>query len=88
MIKIGLLFLTIPCLALMGFYLPEQASISDCLAVGGSFDYVNQVCDLEAEHPYLPFMARHPLMVNGGMLVAVLGTFLCIIGLYRPSKTS
>ncbi|MGB1238500.1 MAG: hypothetical protein ACPG4U_09845 [Pseudomonadales bacterium] len=87
MIKIGLFLLVAPCLLLMGFYLPEQTAISDCLAAGGSFNYSAQACDMQqGSHPFLPFMARHAVLVNSAMLIAVVGLFMCIIGLYRPNR--
>lgn len=85
MIKLGLVLLVAPCLMLMGFYLPEQAAIADCLEAGGAFNYSLQVCDMQSSHPFLPFMARHGTLVNTSMLVAVAGLILCIIGLYRPN---
>ena len=86
MIKIGLLLLIAPCLLLMGLYLPEQTSMSDCVALGGSYDYQQQVCDMQNKHPVCPFMARHGFLVNSAMLLALLGFIVCLVGLYRPKK--
>ncbi|NQZ33158.1 MAG: hypothetical protein HRU06_17960 [Oceanospirillaceae bacterium] len=86
MIRIGLLLLVVPCLMLMGMYLPEQSSIADCLEIGGSFDFQSASCDTLNTHPSSTFMARHTLLVNSAMLLALLGFFVCLIGLYRPKK--
>ncbi len=86
MIKIGLLLLIAPCLLLMGLYLPEQSNAADCIAVNGSFDYVQQVCDMQNTHSSSTFMARNTALVNSAMLLALLGFIVCVMGLYRPAK--
>jgi len=86
MIRIGLLLLIAPCLLLMGLYMPEQSSVADCIALGGSYDFERQLCDQENSHPTSTFMARHTLLVNSSMLLALLGFIVCLIGLYQPNK--
>lgn len=86
MIRLGLLLLIVPCLLLMGMYLPEQSNVADCIAIGGSFDFQSQHCDTLKIHPSSTFMARHTLLVNGAMLLALLGFIVCLIGLYQPKK--
>lgn len=83
MLRLGLLLLVLPPLLLMGGYLYEQAAVDACLDQGGSWHYLQRICDSTQQHPFVPFMMRYPLLVNGGMLVAVLGLLLCIAGLYR-----
>ena len=61
----------------------EQSLVSDCLELGGSFDYELLVCDQENTHAFIPYMGRHPQFVNGGMLLSVIGLFLCMIGLCK-----
>jgi len=35
--------------------------VDDCLsAMHGSFDYSKMRCDLEQNHPYVPYRKRHP----------------------------
>ena len=86
MIRIGLLLLVAPCLLLMGLYMPAQSRIADCLVSGGSYDSLQQLCDMNNIHPVQPIMARNSTLVNSAMLLAMLGFLLCIIGLYRPRK--
>lgn len=86
MIRIGFLLLIAPCLLLMGLYIPEQTTMTDCVALGGSYDYQQHLCDMQNKHPVSSFMARHTLLVNGSMLLATLGFFLCLVGLYLPKK--
>ena len=88
MIKIGLFLLIVPCLLLMGLYLPEQSSAADCIAQGGSFNYRQHLCDMQNVQPVSTFMSRNTLLVNASMLTAVLGFIICVVGLYRPAKAS
>jgi hypothetical protein len=83
MLRLGLLLLVVPPLILMGAYLMEQAGVDSCLDAGGAWNYAQARCESEGEFPFVPFMVRHPLMVNGGMLLAVVGLVFCLIGLYR-----
>lgn len=82
MLRIGLLLLVLPSVLLMGVFFYEQMQISDCLAGGGYWDYLQSVCDQQS-HPFIPLMARKPLLVNGGMLLSCLGLLITIVGLYR-----
>ncbi len=86
MIKIGLLLLIIPSLYLMGGYMQELSIVNECVASGGAFDYEQLACKESGTYPFIPYQARHPLAVNGGMLVSVLGLFFCIAGLYRRAS--
>ncbi|MFY0658011.1 hypothetical protein [Neptunomonas sp.] len=83
MLKLGLLLLIVPCVLLMGGYIYEYSLVDSCRAQGGSFDYLRQLCDNAQTHPFIPFMMRHPLQVNGGMLLAVVGLCCCVVGLYK-----
>jgi preprotein translocase subunit SecG len=87
MIKIGLFLLIVPCLMLMGLYLPEQSSAADCVAQGGSFNYAQQLCDMQNQQTSSTFMSRNTVLVNTSMLTALLGFIVCIVGLYRPAKS-
>lgn len=82
MLRLGLLLLTLPAVILMGVFFYEQMQISDCVADGGHWDYLQAFCDQQA-HPFVPLMARKPLLVNGGMLLSCLGLLITIFGLYR-----
>jgi hypothetical protein len=83
MLKLGLLLLIIPGLVMMGGYMYELSLVDACRESGGSWHYVEAYCDTERQHPFVPYMVRHPLLVNGGMLLSVVGLLLCIAGLYR-----
>jgi len=42
-------------------YAKEQRMVDDCLSrMHGSFDYATMTCDLEQNHPYVPYRKRHP----------------------------
>ncbi|KEA62429.1 hypothetical protein ADIMK_3320 [Marinobacterium lacunae] len=86
MLKVGLLLLILPPLALMTGYMMEQAEVDACLDAGGAWNYVERVCVDDAASgtfPFVPFMMRHPVLVNGGMLLSVVGLLFCMVGLYR-----
>lgn len=84
MLKLGLIFLVVPAVLLMGGYMYDLSLADACLDQGGSWNYELAECDAAgASHPFVPFMVRHPLWVNGGMLLSVVGLFMCIAGLYR-----
>lgn len=82
MLRIGLLLLILPAVLLMGIFFYEQMQISDCVADGGHWDYLQAVCD-QQPHPFVPLMVRKPGLVNGGMLLSCLGLVMAIMGLYR-----
>ncbi len=84
MLRLGLLLLVIPSVALMTAYMLEQNQIADCLADSGVWNYAEGQCETSGSFPFVPFMMRYPIAVNGGMLLSVLGLILTIIGLYRP----
>ena len=84
MLKLGLILLVVPAVLLMGGYMYDLSLADACLDQGGSWNYELAECDAAgASHPFVPFMVRHPLWVNGGMLLSVVGLFICIAGLYR-----
>ncbi|NVK41253.1 MAG: hypothetical protein HWE39_08410 [Oceanospirillaceae bacterium] len=82
MLRIGLLLLVLPGLAMMVGYLLEQSAVDACLDGGGSWNYAAGACDSTDSHPFIPFSSRHPWLVNGGMLLSVAGLLCCLVGLY------
>jgi len=62
-------------------YAQEQRIVDDCLSrMHGSFDYATMRCDLEQNHPYVPYRTRHPddarnAVVAGITLAAILLTY-------------
>ncbi|RAU18084.1 hypothetical protein DN062_09895 [Nitrincola tibetensis] len=83
MLRIGLCLLIIPGLVLLFIFFRELMWVDDCLASGGSWNYIKAVCDSSQQHPFVPLMTRKPLLVNGGMLLSCLGLLITIAGLYR-----
>ncbi len=83
MLRIGLVLLVLPGLAMMGAFMLEQSAVDACLDGGGAWNYGSGACESAGNHPFVPFSARHPLLVNGGMLLSVVGLLLCLVGLYR-----
>jgi hypothetical protein len=65
--KFRIVFLVLALLAAGVFisvsfrFLHEEKKVDDCLsAKHGSFDYSTMSCDLETNHPYVPYSVRHP----------------------------
>lgn len=86
MLKLGLLFLVLPGLILMTVFWNELSTVNACLSSGGSFDYLNQICDRQNSHPFIPFSARKPLFVNLTMLASGLGFLFCLFALYVRAR--
>ncbi|PIE20717.1 MAG: hypothetical protein CSA61_00700 [Neptuniibacter caesariensis] len=85
MLRFGLILLVLPALALMVVFYMDQAAVDACLDQGGSYNYDLAECDQNAQHPFKPLMARHPLLINGAMLLSVVGLLMCMKGLlWRP----
>jgi len=82
MLKLGLLLLIVPPLALMGLYFTEHSAVRECLLIeGGHWDYLEGVCR-DTPQPFVPWIERSPWLVNGGMLLSVVGLGLCMVRLY------
>lgn len=84
MLKLGLILLTLPAIGLMAGYMYEQNQIEACVQAGGVWNWAAESCATSGSYPFVPYMARYPLLVNGGMLLVVLGLLLTLVGLYRP----
>ncbi len=87
MLKIGLLLLVVPSLVLMTIFFIDQSTVDACINEGGSYNYLLAECDFEQKHPFQPLMARYPMLVNGTMLLSVVGLLFCMKGLlWRPQQ--
>lgn len=85
MIKLGLLLLVLPLFVLMGVYFWELNDVRACQLDGGYWDYVESTCR-ETQQPFVSWLERSPLLVNGGMLLSVLGLVMCMVGFYMKRK--
>lgn len=81
MLRVGLILLIVPSLLLMLVFFLDQSAVDACLDQGGSYDYLKEQCDMENTHPFVPLIARHPLLINGTMLLSVIGLLMCMKGL-------
>ncbi len=81
MLRLGLLLLIAPILLLMGIYFWEYSSVRECTLSGGHWDYLERVCR-DTPQPFVSWLQRYPWLVNGGMLLSVIGVGLCMVGLY------
>jgi len=82
MLRLGLILLILPGVVLMGVFWSDLSSVNECLSAGGSFDYMAEVCDMQASHPFIPFAVRNPQFVNLTMLASAAGFCCCLLGLY------
>ncbi|WAM52652.1 hypothetical protein [Vreelandella venusta] len=85
MIRLGLLLLVLPILVLLGVYFWELGDVRACQLDGGHWDYLENVCR-DTPQPFVSWLERSPLLVNGGMLVSVAGLVMCMIGFYTKSR--
>nr|WP_298377608.1 hypothetical protein [uncultured Halomonas sp.] len=81
MARWGALLLILPLFILMSVYFWELGDIRECQLSGGHWDAIASACR-EQPQPFTPFIERHSLLVNGGMLLSVLGLVMCFIGFY------
>lgn len=85
MLRLGLILLILPSIALMVIFYMDQSAVDACLDLGGSYNYDLSECDQNKQHPFKPLMARRPILINGAMLVSVVGLMMCMKGLlWRP----
>ena len=82
MLRLGLLLLILPLFVLMGLYFWEFSSVRECTLIqSGYWDYATGSCRDTPQH-FIPWVERHPWLVNGGMLLSVVGLVLCMLRLY------
>ncbi len=82
LLRLGLFLLVVPGVVLMGVFWSELSTVNECLAKGGSYNYLSEACDMNHKQPFVPFAERNPLFVNITMLLSALGLMLCLAGLY------
>ncbi|MGS2742754.1 hypothetical protein ACU6TU_04035 [Halomonas sp. LS-001] len=85
MIRLGLLLLILPLMILMGVYFWELNDVRTCQLEGGYWNYLLEACR-ETPQPFVPWVERAPLLVNGGMLVSVFGLVLTMVGFYKKRR--
>lgn len=89
MLKAGITLLVLPGLLLMLAWWFDYKAALDCLYAGGSYDYLAQACLNDgSQPPFVSFAQRHPLGVNGFLVVSLLGLGLTMGGLYRRRQQS
>ena len=68
----------------------ENQKVDQCLELGGSFDYGEMRCDLEVDHPFVPFADRHPMLVRlaqaGALVIVALAVFALLISKRDPAR--
>lgn len=85
MIRVGMCLLVIPLLVMMLPYMMEVSDVNACIEQNQNYDYHNGICTSD-EVPFSSYNSRYPWIVNGGMLLSVIGLLITMVGLYRPSN--
>lgn len=86
MLKLGLLLLILPLLILMISWGIEYNQVSNCIYLGGSFDYPSGECLTEGQGIFISYAERNPQLVNISLSLALVGFLLTTTGLYRGKK--
>lgn len=73
MLRWGMILLFLPCVVLVTLYMFEAQDVARCVQQAGHWDYIKGLCDMNAEHEFVSFMNRNSLLVNGGMLLSLVG---------------
>ena len=82
-LRIGLLLLIVPPGIILGAYFSELSTVNECIRAQGSYDYLREMCDMNAKHPFISYFSRNPIFVNTAMSLSVVGVILCALGLYK-----
>ena len=64
----------------------EMQKVDQCLDLGGSFDYGELRCDLAADHAFVPFAVRHPMLVRLAQAGSVAMVALATLGLITQRR--
>jgi hypothetical protein len=65
----------------------EELMVDRCLSANhGSFDYSTMKCDLEANHPFVPYQVRHPRDKQVALIAFI--SFAVFVSGYCSSRTS
>ncbi|WP_168012500.1 hypothetical protein [Halomonas salinarum] len=83
--RVGLALLILPILVLLTIYFVELGKVRECLFDNGHWDYIAGVCR-DTPQPFVPWLERAPWLVNGGLLLSVLGLGMTMVGLYVKKR--
>ena len=56
----------------------EFWNVDACLDSGGAYNYLEQKCDHNKSHPYLPSYRKSPLTFYGALLILAIGIIMVI----------
>jgi hypothetical protein len=83
MLRWGMILMALPLLLLVGLYTLEVQAVVACESDGGVYDFVKGVCEASGPTVFVSFAARHPWLVNIGMLLALAGTCMTTLGMIK-----
>ena len=86
LMRLGSLIFAVPAIVLLVLYGIELGAVSDCISEGGHYDYTSGLCGTEiTEQP--SFYLRHRLLVDGMLLLSVVGSLLMTWGMLKKGMT-
>lgn len=80
LLRLGSLLFALPALILLVLYGIEMSAISDCTQLGGIYNFETATCGSEAIEQ-TSYYTRHSGLVNGMMLLSVLGALAMSLGM-------
>ncbi|WP_458524446.1 hypothetical protein [Onishia taeanensis] len=85
LMRIGLALLILPIVLLLWLYFMELGDVRACLLDGGHWDYLEGICR-DTPQPFVSWLVRVPWLVNGGLLLSLLGLGMTMVGLYTRKR--
>ena len=81
MLRWGMIMLFLPGVLLITHYMIEAQGAATCVQQGGSWDYINGLCDMAKKHEFVSYAQRYGFWVNSGMLISIVGLVIGTIGM-------
>lgn len=81
MLRFGMLLLALPSIVLITLYMFEAQAVAACEQSGGHWDFAKALCDMHNTPEFIPYAARHGMLVGIGMLLSMLGLVMTTLGM-------
>lgn len=79
----GSIIFSLPAILLLSLYGWELSIVNDCMDQGLSYDFQQETCIEGKQDIHTPFYARHTLLVNGMLLLSVLGSIMMTMAMIK-----
>ncbi len=83
MMRWGSIIFSLPAILLLSLYGWELSIVNDCMDLGLSYDFQQEICVEGKQAIHTPFYARHTLLVNGMLLLSVLGSIMMTMAMIK-----